>query len=168
MDEPKKNEDPKNELKIVQKQAEEYLNGWKRAKADYINFKKETEKKQKELIEFATAGLLLELFTLVDQFKQAFRHLPVEQKDGEWIKGIKHIQSNLNKILKNYGIEEIKAVGEKFNPQWHDAVEEVESDQAEGTVVEEVKTGFKMHDKVIVPAKVKVSKKKSEARNSKF
>ena len=59
-------------------------------------------------------------------------------------------------------------MGEKFNPQWHDAVEEVESDQAEGTVVEEVKTGFKMHDKVIVPAKVKVSKKKSEARNSKF
>ena len=75
MDEPKKNEDPKNELEIVQKQAEEYLNGWKRAKADYINFKKETEKKQKELIEFATAGLLLELFTLVDQFKQNFKEL---------------------------------------------------------------------------------------------
>ncbi|PIY95581.1 MAG: nucleotide exchange factor GrpE [Candidatus Kerfeldbacteria bacterium CG_4_10_14_0_8_um_filter_42_10] len=162
MDEPKKNEDSPKELEIVQKQAEEYLNGWKRAKADYINFKREAEKKQKELIEFATAGLLLELLPLVDQFKQAFRHLPAEQKDDEWIKGIRHIQSNLNKLIENFGIKEIKTVGEKFNPEQHEAVGEVESDQDEGTVVEEVKTGFRMHDKVLIPAEVKVSKKKSQ------
>lgn len=148
----------KKELEKAKKQAEEYLNGWKRAKADYINFKRETEKKQKELIEFATAGMLLELFPLVDQFKQAFKHLPKDQQKSDWVKGIKHIQDNLNKILNNLGIEEIAAKGEKFNPELHDAIEEIASDLEEGTILEEIKTGFKMNDKVIQPAKVKVSK----------
>lgn len=167
MDKGKKADNSQEELVKLKNQAEEYLNGWKRAKADYINLKRETEQKQKELIEFAVAGFILEIFPMIDQFKQAFKHIPEDQRNSDWVIGIRHIQSNLNKLLQEHGIEEIEAVGEKFDPLFHDAVEEVESDQEEGTVVEEVKTGFKMHDKVITPAKVKVAKRKSEARNSK-
>lgn len=152
------NKDLQKELKIVQKQAEEYLNGWKRAKADYINLKKEQEKKQKELVEFANAGMLLDIFPLVDQFNQAMKHLPEGIEDSDWITGITHIQSNLINILKSLGIEEIKTVGEQFDPEMHDAVEEVESEEESGIIVEELTTGFRMNGRVIQPAKVKVSK----------
>lgn len=154
-------EELKKELEKAKIQAEDHLNGWKRAKADYINFKRETEKKQKEMAEFVTAGVVLELFPLIDQFKQAFRHLPKDLEKSEWILGIKHIQNNLNKILSDFDIKEIPTAGEKFNPEFHEAVVEVESDQEKGTIMEEVKTGFKINDRVIQPAKVKISKGKS-------
>jgi molecular chaperone GrpE len=150
--------DPPTELEIAQQQAEEYLNGWKRAKADYINFKKDQEKNQKELIEFANAGMLLDIFPLVDQFKQAMKHLPEGIEESEWLTGIIHIQGNLTKILKGMGVEEIETVGEQFDPEMHDAAEEVESDEEKGTIVEELTTGFRMNGRVIHPAKVKVAK----------
>ena len=150
--------DPPTELEIAKNQAEEYLNGWKRAKADYINLKREQEQKQKELIEFASAGVLLDIFPLIDQFKQAMKHVPEEIKDSDWLTGITHIQSNLSNTLKGLGIEEINTVGEQFAPEMHDAVEEVESEEENGTIVEELTTGFRMNGKVIQPAKVKVAK----------
>lgn len=151
-------ENLKKDLERINKKAEEYLNGWKRAKADYINFKRESEKKQKEIIQFAQAGLLLELFPLMDQFKRAFNHLPDDLKKSDWLEGIRHIQNNLKKILAEAGIKEIKTVGEKFNPEFHEAVERVESDKPSGTIVMETQTGFTLHDKVIIPARVKVAK----------
>ena len=157
IDEQKK-DDLAQKLAALEKEAEEYLNGWKRAKADYINFKKETEKRRQEIIEYANANLLLDILPLVDQFKIAFAHLPGEQKDSEWVKGIRHLESKLKKILEDYGISEIPTGG-KFNPELHEAVEHVESDQEEGTILETVSTGFKLAEKVIEPAKVKVAKK---------
>lgn len=151
-------ENLKLELEKAKAQSDDHLNGWKRAKADYINFKRETEKKQREIIEFANAALLLEIFPLVDQFKQAFKHLPKDLEKSDWVAGIKHIQSNLKKLLNDLGITEIPTIGEKFNPEFHEAIGEVESDQDKGTIVEEVKTGFKINDKVIQPAKVKIAK----------
>lgn len=148
----------KQELERASRQAQEYLDGWKRAKADYLNLKKETEKQKKEWIEFANIGLLLELFPIVDQLKKAFQHLPKEFEASDWIQGIRHIQSNVLAILKNCGIEEIKTVGEVFNPAFHESVEEVESGQEKGRVVEEVSMGFEMNGRVIQPAKVKVEK----------
>lgn len=152
-------------LAELEKKAEEYLNGWKRAKADYINFKKETEQKQKEIIEYANANLLLDLLPLVDQFRSAFTHLSADQKDTEWIKGIRHIASNLKKLLADYGIEEIPTQGAKFNPELHEAVEHVESDQEEGIILEQVSAGFRLANKVIEPAKVKVAKKIIKSSN---
>ncbi|MFA6391200.1 MAG: nucleotide exchange factor GrpE [Patescibacteria group bacterium] len=146
------------ELETAKNQAEEYLNGWKRAKADYINFKREQEQRQAELMEFATAGMLLDIFPLVDQFKQAMKHVPKEIESSDWIVGVKHIQSNLNNVLKGMGIEEIKTVGEKFNPEMHEAIEEVESEMEKGMVTEELTTGFRLNGRVIQPAKVKVAK----------
>lgn len=148
----------KEELVKAKAQAEDHLNGWKRAKADYINFKRETERRQKEIIEFANAALLLEIFPLVDQFKQAFKHLSKDLEKSDWVVGIRHIQANLKKLLSDLGITEVPTIGEKFNPELYEAIGEVESDLEKGTVVEEIKTGFKINNKVIQPAKVKIAK----------
>ena len=160
------NETAQTEVERLRQQVEEYLNGWKRAKADYANLQKETERRQSEFIQFANAALIHELLPLVDHFKQAFKHLPAELNDSEWVKGIRHIQTHLNKVLAEHGIQEIRTSGEKFDPTRHEAVEEVESDQPAGTIIEELKTGFLLHDRVLQAARVKIAKSHKEKHNN--
>lgn len=147
------------ELELTKKKAEEYLNGWKRAKADYINFKNESEKRQKEIIEFANAMLLAELIPIFDHFKLALKHIPAEDSKKDWVTGIIHIKKQFEDFLKNLGIIEIKTVGEKFNPEFHEAVShETKEGFKTDFIFEEVKAGYTLHGKVLAPAKVKVAK----------
>lgn len=147
------------QLELAQKKEQEHLDGWKRAKADYLNLKKETEKRQQEFIQFANAALVAELLPVFDHFKLALQHVPAEQKKAEWVIGFFHIKKQFEDFLKQLDIEEIKTVGEKFNPELHEAVSH---DQKEGfetdAIFEEVKAGYTLHGKVIYPAKVKVAK----------
>lgn len=162
----------KSELETCQNKAEEYLNGWKRAKADYINFKKETEKEKLELAKFANAALIIQLLPIVNNFKRAFEYSP-EKIDDEKIKncfiGFGHIYEQLIELFKKMGIEEIKTVGEKFNPELHEALEGEESEivseeedktetkNKEQIIIKEVSAGYTMYGQVIMPAKVVIS-----------
>jgi len=149
----------KKELELYKKKAEENLDGWKRAKADYLNYKKETEKQFGDFAKFANAALIVEILPVLDNFKESEKHLPKDLQDNEWVKGVLHIKKQIEELLKNLSIESIKTVGEKFNPEFHEAVESVEvKDKKSGEIMEEVKPGYKMHDKVIQVAKVKVAK----------
>ncbi len=140
-------------------QNQEYLAGWQRAKADYANLKKEYEQKQLELIKFANIELIKELLPLVDYFKHAFKAVPENERGSNWLEGIRHIQAKLEQTLAYYGIKEMDVVGEKFDPNLHDAIGEVENSGYEaGLVAEELRTGFRWHDKVLQPARVKVAK----------
>ncbi|MFA6215263.1 MAG: nucleotide exchange factor GrpE [Patescibacteria group bacterium] len=149
----------KSELELAQKKSDEHLEGWQRAKADYLNLKKDTEKRQVELIQFANAALIAELLPIFDHFKLALKHVPDDQKDSDWVIGFFHIKKQFDDFLKNLGIEEIKTVGEKFDPEFHEAVVHEENQDFETDVIfEEVKSGYTLHGKVIMPAKVKVAK----------
>ncbi len=155
-----KKEDNKlqQELEQLKVKAEEYLNGWKRAKADYLNFKKDSEKRFEEIIQFANAALLAELLPIFDHLKLAVRHIPPDQKEIDWVQGFVHIKSQFGEFFKKLGIEEIKTVGEKFDPEFHEAVVSKEHEGiASGIIFEEVKAGYTLHGKVINPAKVKVA-----------
>jgi len=148
-----------SDFEKCKKQAEEYLAGWKRAKADLINYKKRQEEVVQEFIKFANQDLILELLPMLDNFRLAAQHLPKELENSEWVKGVFQIKNQLENLLKTRGIEEIKSVGEKFNPELHESVEEVESsDKKEGVIVEEVQKGYKLNGKVIRAARVKVVK----------
>ena len=166
------------ELEKCKKQAEEYLNGWKRAKADYINFKKETEKNQVELIRFVASSLLLKILPAYDGLKRACREMPstssgnngstklttglfhersVSEVEG-WAEGIINIKKQFEEVFKSFGVEEIKSVGEKFNPEVHEAVARKKQEGVGADMVlEEVSGGYKMNGKTIIPAKVIVS-----------
>ncbi len=152
------NPEPGAELEQLKAQAAEYLQGWQRAKADYANLKRESEAKFSELTQYATSELLTELLPLVDYFKHALRAVPPEQKGLPWVEGIQHIQSKLEQVLAYHGVKELEVVGEKFDPGVHEAVGEVQSTEPSGTVVEEVRTGFMLHDKLLQPARVKIAK----------
>lgn len=157
-----------SELDTAEKKMQEYLDGWKRAKADYLNLKKETEQRYQDLIKFANASLILEFLPVLDNFKLAVCHIPAEEKNADWVIGIMHIKKQMEDIFKNLGIEEIKTVGEKFNPVLHEAVGKEEKDEEgkEGkeeedkkgdVIVKEVRAGYTSHGKVIQAAKVIVN-----------
>jgi len=139
----------KDKLKKCQKEKEEYLAGWQRAKADLINYKKEQERKISDYYKFANQGLISEILLVLDSFEEAMKH----SKD----EGIKQLYNQLLNILKSNGLEEIKAIGEKFNPEFHESVEEVKGKKSE-EIVQEVQKGYKLKNKVIRPSRVKISK----------
>lgn len=146
------------ELEAAHKKMEEYMNGWKRAKADYINLKKDSEKKQMEMMQFANASLILQILPIYDNFKLAWKHIPDDQKKSDWMIGLEQIKKQMTDFLKQLGIDEIKTEGEKFDPEKHEAVGKEKKDGVEAdTIIEEVKPGYMMHDKVLDPAKVKVA-----------
>ena len=141
----------KKKLKACQKEKEEYLAGWQRAKADLINYKKEQEEKSSDLYKFANQGLITEILMVLDSFELAIKHTKGKDKEE-----IAQIYNQLKNILKNQGLEEIKAVGEKFNPEFHESVGETKG-KKQGEVVKEVQKGYKLNGKVIRPSKVKIS-----------
>jgi len=152
-------QEPLDELAQVKQDAQQYLDGWKRVKADYVNLKKETDLKQLELARYANAELLKELLPLVDYFKQALKSVPAEQIGLPWVQGIQHIQSKLEQVLAYHGVKELEVIGEKFNPEFHETVGEVaDSKESSGTIVEETRTGFMLYDKLLQPARVKIAK----------
>jgi len=147
------------ELEKVKKKAEEYLNNWKRAQADFINYKRRQNELFDELANSAMRELILEILPIYDTFSVAVGHIPDNLKGSEWVGGIVQIKTQLESFLRKKGVEEIKSVGEKFNPEIHEAVEMVKSDKPEGEIIEEIQKGYKLDGKVIRVAKVKVARK---------
>ncbi len=147
------------ELKLAQKKEQDHLAGWQRAKADYLNFKRDMEKRQVEIIQFANAALVSQLFPIFDHFKMACRHIPNDFKEKDFIVGFLHIKKQFEDFFKGLEIEEIKTVGEKFNPELHEAVSYEEKEGFETDIIfEDVKPGYTLHGRLLNPAKVKVAK----------
>jgi len=152
-------EELKEKLKKCQQEREEYLNGWQRARADYINFKKKETERINQIYKNANEELILKLLPILDNLELAENNLSKKLKQNDYIKGIIQIKKQLRLLLKDQGVEEIETEGEKFNPQFHNCVQELESkDFAPGKIIEEVKRGYVLHGKVIRPAEVKVAK----------
>ncbi|MBI2416292.1 MAG: nucleotide exchange factor GrpE [Candidatus Kerfeldbacteria bacterium] len=145
----------------------EYRDLSKRLAADYQNLQRETDRQVINVQKFATEQLLLELCPLVDYFDSAFATVPETDQSSSWLKGIYHIRDYLMKILREHQVTTIEALGQPFNPNLHEAVSEIVSDQPAGTVVQQTQAGFYLNGKVIRPAKVIIAKTKlAEPTNS--
>ncbi|MEK7139529.1 MAG: nucleotide exchange factor GrpE [Patescibacteria group bacterium] len=136
----------------------DYKEKWLRAMADYQNLKKQQESERQDWLKFAATAVIAQLLPIASNFAAAAKHVPAEQQSAEWVTGLFHIQKQLDDVLKAVGVEPIATVGQLFNPEVHEAVgqrtvEDVVADQ----VVEEVQTGYTLHGKVLLPAKVIVS-----------
>lgn len=140
-----------DELETTKKLAEEYLNGWKRTKADYLNREREIEKEKITWIKFANLELILNLLPILDSFDQSVKNLPDNLKKEEWTNGILKIKEQFENFLKAQGVEKIKTIGEKFNPELHEAIEK---HGEKNEIVEEIQAGYTMHGQVIRPAKI--------------
>ena len=152
-------EELQEELIKEREHSAELLAGWQRTKADYSNLKKEESKHAQEVVQWANAALMSEVLPVYNHFKLALKHIPQEQQKEAWVQGVVLIQKQFADFLNKYNISEIKTVGEKFDPNLHEALthEEykgIKSDQ----IFEEISPGYLLNDKVLIPAKVKVAK----------
>lgn len=146
------------ELAEFKQKAEDYLNSWKRTAADFENYKKRQEREGRELMQFAQEITVVKMLPILESLEQALKQAPQEEKFKSWSEGVIKVVQQLEQTLLHLGIEKIKTIGEKFDPHIHEAVESVESDKEAGTILEEIQTGYKLNDKVIRPAKVKVAR----------
>lgn len=145
-------------LVACEKQRDEYLAGWQRARADFINYKKEESGRFEQMIRFANEDLLEDLVGVLDSFDLGLQAL---EKAGPVEKGVYMIRAKLDDVVKLRGLERLPVkVGDKFDPSLSESIVEMESDQPEGTIVEIIESGYKLHDKILRPARVKVSKGK--------
>ncbi len=151
----------KEKLKHCQKEKQEYLTGWQRSQADFINYKRRQEEQIGEWLAMAGEKVIREILPVLDTL-HSFSRVNGESNQVLEIQhlseGMVGIQKQLADILDKNGVEEIKSVGEKFNPEFHEAMEQVESEMPEGTIVQEVQKGYLINGKVLRAAKVKLSK----------
>ena len=152
-------EELQEELIKEREHSAELLAGWQRAKADYSNQKKEEDKRAMEIVEWANTAVMSEVLPVYNHFKLALKHVPEEQKKEGWVQGVILIQKQFADFLDKYGIKEIKTVGEKFDPNLHEALthEEIEGFETD-QVFDEINPGYTLNNKVLMPAKVKVAK----------
>jgi molecular chaperone GrpE len=139
--------------------AEEYLAGWKRAMADYDNLKKESERMRADLGKYAAAGLISQLLPSLDAMKKAFSQQPAEPAAWQnWANGMSAVRQQIETVLKGAGVTAIEEAGVKFDPAVHEAMLQEKAEKAEpGTVLKVLEPGYKMHDRVLRPAKVVVA-----------
>lgn len=141
-----------------QKQIDEYKNRWYRAQADFDNFRKRTQKEIQDIHLYAGEQLINDILPVVDNFERAMDS--IEDREGPIYKGIQLIYQQLKKVLEKYDVKEIDAQGKTFDPRFHEAVMQVESQEYENdTVIEVLQKGYLFHTKVIRPSMVKVAKK---------
>ncbi|MBM4177493.1 nucleotide exchange factor GrpE [Candidatus Gribaldobacteria bacterium] len=162
--EAKKNEEKTEDI------CQEYLNGWKRCLADFENFKKnEIERLQKARWQ-SKADVCLVIIKTLENFQRMNQCLPDEICQNEWVKGVLMVENQLITTLQDIGLEEIKALNQEFNPEFHEAVSLEATKEEEGkqtsveqprfleTVIEIIEKGWLLDNKVLKPAKVRVKK----------
>lgn len=132
--------------------------GWQRTQADFINFKNQTVKERAQVANAAKANLIEEILPVLDNFALAAKHLPAKLEKDNWAEGVQQIEKQLETILSNSGLKKIETIGQQFNPEVHEAIEEVESEKPADEIVEEVTAGYTFGGLVVRPAKVKTSK----------
>ncbi len=134
--------------------AEANLAGWQREQADFANFKRRSEQEREELTRFVNAGLLLELLPVLDDLERALEHVPAKLSGAAWIDGVKLIYRKFSAVLEAQGFTQIEALGKPFDPNLHEAVRQEKG--REGIIIEEIRRGYQLHDKVVRPTMVVV------------
>ena len=148
-------ENTDNELEVCKKQAEEYLNNWKRERADFLNYKKDEAKRLEEFVKFANEAVVLDVIDIIDDLERACQNFAGQNLGGqaaELNKGLGQVLKKFQDLLKKYGVERTETK-DTFDPLLHEAVE-----GAGGDKLEEIRAGYTMHGQVIRPARVKIVK----------
>jgi molecular chaperone GrpE len=144
------------QLARAQGDAQKYLDNWRRAEADFQNYKRRAEQERDDSRRFAGISLISNLLPIVDDLERAFGSLDGGLAGLTWLDGLRLIYRKLVMLLENAGVKPIEANGQPFNPRYHEAVAHIEGE--DGKVLSEVQRGYMLHDRVLRPAMVVVGK----------
>jgi molecular chaperone GrpE len=149
------------ELKDKAGKAQNYYEQWLRTAADLENYKKRAARERQEAIKFANESLLEKIIPVLDNFEMALTAANAANTSVESLQaGINMIHQQLKSAMTDAGLEEINAIGKPFDPNFHEAISQQESaDAPEGQVVQQVRKGYKLRDRLLRPASVVVAKK---------
>jgi len=151
-------EELKREIENEKKRAEDYLARLKYVQADFENLKKRTDRQIAEIKEYCTEPLVIELLEIVDELQMAVKAGKNCNSAENMTQGVEMTLNKLKKILENVQVFPIECVGKRFDPSKHNAVAKIEKDDVkESTVIEEIRKGYIMKEKVIRPSMVKVA-----------
>lgn len=150
----------REKLRVCENEKKGYLDGWQRAQADMVNYKKDEGKRLEDLGRFITASMLQDLLPVLDSFDLALQSFHAGGASGSaQEQGVLMIRSQLTDAFKKRGVAQIEvALGDEFNPERHESIGEVESDKPAGTIAEEVQRGYTLAGRVIRPARVRLAK----------
>jgi len=148
----------KNALQEATQKSAEYLEGWQRARAEFLNYKKRVERERQQRVQDAVSSIALKILPVVDDLERALKNRPTEGDAVEWAAGIELIYKKLQSILAAEGVTPMQAEGEMFDPNLHEAIAQMPSDGYEsGQIIEVVQQGYMIGDRVLRPALVRVA-----------
>ncbi len=137
------------------------LENWKRCLAEFDNYKKQQEEARKDTVKYATENIVMQVLPVIDNFTSSVAHIPEDEKDGAWVQGIMFIKKQLEDVLRENGVEEIKVkIGDRFDTQLCEAVEDNSCSDCKtkkkfkNKIKKVVLQGYKIGDKVVRPARV--------------
>ena len=130
------------------------LAGWQRSQADLMNYKRRAEQEKEEIGRFGNTAMMLSLLPIMDDLERALISIPDDLAKHSWVDGIRLIERKLQANLEVQGLSQVKALGEPFDPNLHEAM--MQGKGKEGTVIEEIEKGYKLNNRLIRPSKVVV------------
>lgn len=149
----------RRQLGEAQELAESHLDQWRRTAAEFSNYKKRTDRERVEFQKSATAGFIMRLLPTIDDLDRAFENLPADLSDHDWVNGIQMVRQKLNALLDGEGVEAIDCADGSFDPALHEAITYEESDEHdEGEIIDVFQKGYRIGDRVLRPAQVRVAK----------
>ncbi len=155
------------EAAALQSKVDELTRDLQRVAADFANYRRRNEAERSDFARFAKSELIAKLLEVLDNFDRALDTVPADLRGQPWVEGIWLVERKLRDILASEGLEEVGSVGKPFDPYVHEAIAHVDSSEPEGTVVDEVRKAYKLHDRILRPALVTVAKGPSEGTDTK-
>ena len=155
-------EEMQQQLEEARAQGDEHLRAWQRAAADFSNYRRRTDEERETLARFANAALISRLLAVLDDFDRALEHVPQDAHEG-WVDGVRLVERKLRSVLESEGLTPIETVGQPFDPNVHEAVvHEETADHPDNQVIGELQRGYRLHDRVLRPALVRVANNPKE------
>jgi molecular chaperone GrpE len=148
-------------LEEEKQKAAEYLANWQRAQADFINYKRRTEQERLEFNSYANANLIQHILPVLDDMELAIKAVPRKYTKHEWVEGVRLVERKFKTTLEGQGVKQIKALGEAFDPNYHEAMRQDRG--KEGIIIEEIQKGYLLNDRLLRPARVVVGNGEDEA-----
>jgi molecular chaperone GrpE len=143
------------QLAEAQAQAAEYKDGWQRAVADFQNYRRRVDAEKAETYQFAVGSIIKRYLPVLDDMERAMDSRPA---DLAWANGVELICRKLQSILEAEGLKRIEAEGQKFDPNFHEAISQEPAEGVEsGTVLGVIRNGYMLGERVIRPAMVRVA-----------
>jgi molecular chaperone GrpE len=149
----------RGEILTLQQQSGEYLDGWQRERAEFANYKKRTERERKQLQHNITGNIIRRYLEIVDDLERALQNKPTDDEGASWAEGIELVYRKFMSALEAEDVIPMEITDQQFDPNLHEAISQEPNDELEsGQIIEVVRSGYMIGERVLRPASVRVAK----------